>query len=212
MKTAAKSIKIRNSPAPYPAPTPHLPFFPMLSRLAAVFSGSSGERLLAKLRPQVARINDLAPQFTKLDDAGIAAAANDLRTRRDNGEKARAMLCETFALCREAASRTIGLRHFDEQLLGGMALFEGKIAEMKTGEGKTLVATLPVCLEALGGKGVHVVTVNDYLARRDAEWMSAVYRALGLSVGVNLPGLGPEGKAPGLSMRHRLRHQQRIRL
>ena len=166
----------------------------MFSRLAAVFSGSSGERLLAKLRPQVARINDLAPQFTKLDDAGIAAAANDLRTRRDNGEKARAMLCETFALCREAASRTIGLRHFDEQLLGGMALFEGKIAEMKTGEGKTLVATLPVCLEALGGKGVHVVTVNDYLARRDAEWMSAVYRALGLSVGVNLPGLGPEEK------------------
>ena len=166
----------------------------MFSRLAAVFSGSSGERLLAKLRPQVARINDLAPQFTKLDDAGIVAAANDLRTRRDNGEKARAMLCETFALCREAASRTIGLRHFDEQLLGGMALFEGKIAEMKTGEGKTLVATLPVCLEALGGKGVHVVTVNDYLARRDAEWMSAVYRALGLSVGVNLPGLGPEEK------------------
>ena len=166
----------------------------MFSRLAAVFSGSSGERLLAKLRPQVARINDLAPQFTKLDDTGIAAAANDLRTRRDNGEKARAMLCETFALCREAASRTIGLRHFDEQLLGGMALFEGKIAEMKTGEGKTLVATLPVCLEALGGKGVHVVTVNDYLARRDAEWMSAVYRALGLSVGVNLPGLGPEEK------------------
>ena len=166
----------------------------MLSRLAAVFSGSPGERLLAKLRPQVARINDLAPQFAGLDDAGIAAAANDLRTRRDNGEKARAMLCETFALCREAASRTIGLRHFDEQLLGGMALFEGKIAEMKTGEGKTLVATLPVCLEALGGKGVHVVTVNDYLARRDAEWMSAVYRALGLSVGVNLPGLGPEEK------------------
>ena len=166
----------------------------MFSRLAAVFSGSSGERLLAKLRPQVARINDLAPQFVGLDDAGIAAAANDLRTRRDNGEKPRAMLCETFALCREAASRTIGLRHFDEQLLGGMALFEGKIAEMKTGEGKTLVATLPVCLEALGGKGVHVVTVNDYLARRDAEWMSAVYRALGLSVGVNLPGLGPEEK------------------
>ena len=166
----------------------------MLSRLAAVFSGSSGERLLAKLRPQVARINNLAPQFAGLDDAGIAAAANDLRTRRDNGEKPRAMLCETFALCREAASRTIGLRHFDEQLLGGMALFEGKIAEMKTGEGKTLVATLPVCLEALGGKGVHVVTVNDYLARRDAEWMSAVYRALGLSVGVNLPGLGPEEK------------------
>ena len=166
----------------------------MLSRLAAVFSGSPGERLLAKLRPQVARINNLAPQFAGLDDAGIAAAANDLRTRRDNGEKPRAMLCETFALCREAASRTIGLRHFDEQLLGGMALFEGKIAEMKTGEGKTLVATLPVCLEALGGKGVHVVTVNDYLARRDAEWMSAVYRALGLSVGVNLPGLGPEEK------------------
>ena len=166
----------------------------MLSRLAAVFSGSPSERLLAKLRPRVVRINELAPQFAKLDNNQIADAANQLRNRRNNGEKPHNLLCETFALCREAASRTLGLRHFDEQLLGGMALFEGKIAEMKTGEGKTLVATLPVCLEALGGNGVHVVTVNDYLAKRDAQWMSAVYQALGLSVGVNLPGLSPEEK------------------
>ena len=166
----------------------------MLSRLAAVFAGSSGERLLAKFRPRAVRINELAPRFAKLDDAGIAAAAADLRVRRGNGEKPEAMLCEVFALCREAADRALGLRHFDEQMLGGMALFEGKIAEMKTGEGKTLVATLPVCLEALGGRGVHVVTVNDYLARRDADWMSAVYQALGLSVGVNPSGLSPDEK------------------
>ena len=166
----------------------------MLSRLAAVFAGSPSERLMAKFRPQVARINELAPQFAKLTDAEIADAAAKLRSRRDNGEQPRAMLCEAFALCREAAGRALNMRHFDEQLLGGMALFEGKIAEMKTGEGKTLVATLPVSLEAIGGGGVHVVTVNDYLARRDAEWMGAVYRAMGLSVGVNLPGLSPDEK------------------
>ena len=166
----------------------------MLSRLAAVFAGSSRDRLLAKFRPRVARVNELAPQFAKLDDPGIAAAAVDIRARRDNGEKPESTLCEVFALCREAASRALGLRHFDEQLLGGMALFEGKIAEMKTGEGKTLVATLPVCLEALGGRGVHVVTVNDYLARRDAEWMTPVYQALGLSVGANPSGIPPEQK------------------
>ena len=166
----------------------------MLSRVAAFFSGSSSERFAAKFRPRVSRINELAPQYEKMDAAALTAAAASLRERRQNGEEPASLLCEAFALCREAAGRSLGMRHFDEQLLGGMALFEGKIAEMKTGEGKTLVATLPVCLEALGGQGVHVVTVNDYLARRDAEWMGAVYRTLGLTVGVNLSGLPPEEK------------------
>ena len=166
----------------------------MLSQIAAFFSGSPGERFAAKFRPRVARVNELAPTLSAKSDAELAAAAGDLRTRRENGESADKLLCEVFALCREAAGRALGMRHFDEQLLGGMALYEGKIAEMKTGEGKTLVATLPVCLEALGGGGAHVVTVNDYLARRDAEWMGKLYRFLGLSVGVNLAGMPPDAK------------------
>ena len=113
---------------------------------------------------------------------------------------------------REAAKRTLGQRHFDVQLVGGMVLHDGKIAEMKTGEGKTLVATLPVYLNALAGKGVHVVTVNDYLASRDADWMGQVYRFLGLTVGCIVHGLTDEERKQAYALRHHLRHQQRIRL
>ena len=117
-----------------------------------------------------------------------------------------------FALVREAGRRKLGMRHFDVQLIGGIVLHEGKIAEMKTGEGKTLVATLPAVLNALAGRGVHIVTVNDYLARRDAEWMSPIYRALGLTVGVIVHDLERRAAPRGLRRGHHLRHQQRIRL
>ena len=122
------------------------------------------------------------------------------------------ILVPAFATVREAAKRTLGQRHFDVQLIGGMVLHEGGIAEMKTGEGKTLVATLPVYLNALAGKGVHVVTVNDYLARRDAEWMGRIYGFLGLTVGVIVHGLDDDERQRRLRLRHHLRHQQRVRL
>ena len=149
--------------------------------------GSRNSRLLRSWRPKVAAINALEPEMQKLSSENIRQKASSLRERAQNGEPLEKMLIESFALTREAARRTLGFRHFDVQLFGGMALAEGKIAEMRTGEGKTLTATLPVLLHALPGKGVHVVTVNDYLARRDAEWMGQVYRFLGMTVGVNIP-------------------------
>jgi preprotein translocase subunit SecA len=148
--------------------------------------GSKNDRELKRLAPLVARINDLEPEVQRLSDADLRARTQVFRQRIAAGETVDDLLPEAFAVVREAAVRTLGMRHFDVQLLGGIVLHEGKIAEMKTGEGKTLVATLPVYLNALVGKGVHVVTVNDYLARRDAEWMGAIYRFLGLSVGVIL--------------------------
>ena len=159
-----------------------------LKSIANVF-GSSNER---KIRPKyktVAEINALEPRFAKLSDAELAAMTPAFRERLANGEDLDDLLPEAFAVVREAAKRTLGQRHFDVQLVGGMVLHEGKIAEMKTGEGKTLVATLPVYLNALDGNGVHVVTVNDYLARRDAEWMGQIYKFLGLTVGVIVHGL-----------------------
>ena len=128
------------------------------------------------------------------------------------GESLDDLLPEAFAVVREAGKRALGMRHFDVQLIGGMVLHHGKIAEMRTGEGKTLVATLPVYLNALAGKGVHVVTVNDYLAQRDADWMGRIYRFLGLTVGVEPAADGPRGEAGRLRRRHHLRHQQRVRL
>jgi preprotein translocase subunit SecA len=142
-------------------------------------------------RARVERINALEPEMAALSDADIVAKTAEFKQRLANGESLDDLLYEAFALVREASKRTIGLRHFDVQMIGGIVLHEGKIAEMKTGEGKTLVATLPVYLNALTGKGVHVVTVNDYLAKRDAEWMGPVYRALGLTVGY-LQNLMPE--------------------
>ncbi len=141
-------------------------------------------RTLKRLEQRVRDINALEPEIEKLSDDELAAKTVDFRERFDNGEELDELLPEAFACVREAAKRTIGLRHFDVQLIGGMVLHEGRIAEMKTGEGKTLVATLPLYLNALAGVNVHLVTVNDYLARRDAAWMGPVYQALGVSVGV----------------------------
>ena len=133
---------------------------------------------------RVARINAFEPEMELLDDEELRAAADALRERARNGESLDDLLYECFALVREAGRRTMGMRHFDVQMIGGMVLHDGAIAEMRTGEGKTLTATLPVVLNSLPGKGVHVITVNDYLARRDAEWMSPIYDALGVTVGI----------------------------
>src|SRR5919198_6025290 len=133
---------------------------------------------------RVGSINRFEPEMELLEDAEIREEADGLRERARNGESLEDLLPQSFALCREAAKRTLGQRHFDVQLIGAMVLHDGAIAEMKTGEGKTLTATLPVFLNSLAGEPVHVVTVNDYLARRDAEWMGPIYNALGVSVGV----------------------------
>ncbi len=154
----------------------------MLKSIAKIIGGSD-ERVVRKMRPDVDRVNALEPEAERLSDEQMIRRSDDFRARVDGGEEIDDLLPEAFAVVREAARRTLGQRHFDVQLIGGMALHSGKIAEMKTGEGKTLVATLPAYLNALTGRGVHVVTVNDYLARRDAQWMGAVYHALGLSVG-----------------------------
>ncbi|HSD92698.1 MAG TPA: preprotein translocase subunit SecA [Methyloceanibacter sp.] len=151
--------------------------------LASKVFGSANDRKLKKYWPVVAKINALEPEVVVLSDAELRARTDTLRARVKAGTELDELLPEAFATVREAAKRTLGQRHFDVQLIGGMVLHEGRIAEMKTGEGKTLVATLPVYLNALTGNGVHVVTVNDYLARRDAAWMGAIYEFLGLSVG-----------------------------
>src|SRR6266852_1734270 len=154
--------------------------------------GSRNERLLKHYSGAVAQINALEPEIAKLSDAALAGKTGELRKRHAEGATLEALLPEAFAVVREAAKRTLRMRHFDVQLLGGMVLHAGKIAEMKTGEGKTLVATLPAYLNALTGKGVHIVTVNDYLARRDAEWMGKIYKFLGLSVGVIINAVEPQ--------------------
>ncbi|MGE0256824.1 MAG: preprotein translocase subunit SecA [Alphaproteobacteria bacterium] len=161
----------------------------MLGTVFKSLLGSANDRYLKRLQPRVAKINALEADVQKLSDAELAGRTDLFRARLAKGETLDAILEEAFATVREAARRTLGQRHFDVQLLGGMVLHNGMIAEMKTGEGKTLVATLPVYLNALEGKGVHVVTVNDYLARRDAEWMGTVYRFLGLTVGCIVHGL-----------------------
>ncbi len=151
--------------------------------------GSTNDRLIRSLQPKVAEINKLEPELEKLSDAELAARTVEFREQLAAGKSLDDLLVPAFATVREASKRTLGLRHFDVQIIGGMILHQGKIAEMRTGEGKTLVATLAVYLNALEGKGVHVVTVNDYLARRDAEWMSAIYNFLGMSVGVIVHGI-----------------------
>ncbi len=156
----------------------------MLNTLLAKVIGTQNERELKKVRPLVARINDLESGTTPLSDADLKARTAQFRERVGRGESLDDLLPEAFATVREAGRRVLNMRHFDVQLIGGMVLHGGRIAEMKTGEGKTLVATLPAYLNALAGKGVHVVTVNDYLARRDSEWMGRIYRFLGMSVGV----------------------------
>jgi preprotein translocase subunit SecA len=164
----------------------------MIASIAKKIFGSKNERELKKLDPLVQTVNELEPSIKKLSDDEMRAKTAEYKERLSDGETVDELLPEAFALVREASIRTLGMRHFDVQLIGGIVLHQGKIAEMKTGEGKTLAATLPVYLNALTGKGAHVVTVNDYLAGRDAEWMGAIYRFLGLSVGVILHDLSDE--------------------
>ena len=158
--------------------------------------GTPNDRKIKATRPTIEKINALEPEFEKLTDQGLIDKTAELKARLEKGEKLDDLLPEAFANCREAARRALGLRAFDVQLMGGIFLHEGNIAEMKTGEGKTLVATFPAYLNALTGKGVHIVTVNDYLAKRDADWMGKVYAALGMTTGVVYPQQ-PDGEKKG---------------
>ena len=161
----------------------------MFNRVMTSMFGSRNERVLRQLEKRVAEINALEPAMETLDDDALRAQTVKLREQLTAGRKLDQLLPEAFATVREVARRVLGLRHYDVQLIGGMVLHGGRIAEMRTGEGKTLVATLAVYLNALEGKGVHVITVNDYLARRDSAWMGKVYSFLGMSVGVVYPGM-----------------------
>ena len=158
----------------------------MITGLLKKIFGSRNDRLIKQYSQSVTRINAFEPAITALSDEALKAKTEEFRARHAKGEPLDDMLPEAFAVVREAAKRVLGMRHFDTQMIGGMVLHHGKIAEMRTGEGKTLTATLAVYLNAIPGRGVHVITVNDYLASRDADWMGRVYRFLGLSVGVNL--------------------------
>ena len=155
---------------------------------------SYSEKEVKRIMPTVEKINELEPEISKLSDSELRNKTNEFKDKLKNGSSLNDILPEAFAICREASKRVLGMRHFDVQLIGGIILHQGRIAEMKTGEGKTLVATLPVYLNALTGEGVHVVTVNDYLAKRDSEWMGKLYRFLGLSVGLVISGMNPKAK------------------
>ena len=156
----------------------------MLNRALTKVFGSKHERDIKRMQPLVETINALEPEIQALSDEALRAKTAEFQQQTQQGTALDDLLVPAFAVAREAAVRSVGMRPFDVQLVGGIVLHQGMIAEMKTGEGKTLVATMPVYLNALEGKGVHVVTVNDYLARRDAEWMGEIYRFLGLSVGI----------------------------
>src|SRR6266478_2759740 len=198
----------------------------MLNVLIRAVLGTKHERDAKRMRPAVEAINALGPDLERISDAALRAKTDEFRKRLADGAQVDDLLPEAFAVCREAARRTVRMRHFDVQLMGGMVLHQGKIAEMATGEGKTLVATLPAYLNGLLGLGTHIVTVNDYLARRDAQWMGPIYHALGLSLGVIQHEVSylydPSHvssdirltvlQAGGLSRRHYLRHEQRVRL
>jgi len=164
----------------------------VLSKLLRAGEG----KILRRLSSIANAVNGLEDEIVKLTDAELRAETDQFRARLADGETLDDLLVEAFAVNREAARRTLGQRHFDVQVMGGAALHLGNIAEMRTGEGKTLTSTLPAYLNALGGKGVHIVTVNDYLARRDAEWMGRVHRFLGLEVGVILANERPEQRRP----------------
>ena len=166
----------------------------MFNKILNTFFGSRNDRLLNEYSKKITLINELEPQVKKLKDSDFKIKTKELKRRVKDGEKLEDLIVEVFAHAREASIRTLGMRHFDVQLMGGMALNDGKISEMRTGEGKTLVATLAVYLNSLTEDGVHVVTVNDYLAKRDAEWMGKLYNFLGLSVGVNLSRMNPKDK------------------
>ena len=166
----------------------------MFSSILRKVFGSRNDRLLKKLQKNVDAINALEAEYEKLSDEALKAKTEEFKARIEKGETLDALLIEAFATVREASKRVYGMRHFDVQMLGGQVLHQGKISEMRTGEGKTLTATLPTYLNALSGKGVHVVTVNDYLARRDAEWSNQLFSFLGMRVGCNVPGLSSEQK------------------
>ena len=166
----------------------------MLSKLFRKLFGSRNDRLVKQYFEQVAVINALEPEMQALSDEQLRAKTEEFKSRFQAGETLDQLLPEAFAVVREGGRRVFQMRHFDVQLIGGMVLNAGKIAEMRTGEGKTLVATLPAYLNALTGKGVHVITVNDYLAKRDAEWMSRLYNFLGLTVGINLSQMPHDAK------------------
>ena len=161
----------------------------MLGALARKFFGSANDRRIKGYQARVDAINALEPEIAALSDEALKARTGEFRKQIAEGKTLDDLLVPAFATVREAAKRTLGQRHFDVQLIGGMVLHEGDIAEMKTGEGKTLVATLAVYLNALAGNGVHVVTVNDYLAKRDAGWMGEIYSFLGMTTGVIVHGL-----------------------
>ncbi|MCB1174963.1 MAG: preprotein translocase subunit SecA, partial [Leptospiraceae bacterium] len=168
----------------------------MIKKTIHKIIGTKHERDIKKIQPLVDKINSLSPAWQDLSDSALAAKTDEFRSRLKAGETTDDLLPEAFATVRETAWRTLGMRHFDVQLIGGIVLHQGKIAEMKTGEGKTLTSTLPVYLNALEGKGVHVVTVNDYLARRDAEWMQPVFTFLGLNVGIIQHDQNPYTRTP----------------
>ncbi|MEO8118736.1 MAG: preprotein translocase subunit SecA, partial [Rhodoferax sp.] len=166
----------------------------MATNILTKIFGSRNDRLLKQFRTSVVRINAMEVELEKLSDDALRSKTDEFKARVAKGETLDALLPEAFAVVREGSKRAMKMRHFDVQLLGGMSLHNGKISEMGTGEGKTLTATLPVYLNALTGKGVHVVTVNDYLANRDAQWMGKLYNFLGLTVGINLPNMAREEK------------------
>ncbi|NBY20807.1 DEAD/DEAH box helicase, partial [bacterium] len=164
----------------------------MIGTIAKKIFGSANDRELKRLLPKVEEINALEASISQLSDEGLRNKTIEFKEKLARGATLNDILAEAFAVTREAGKRALNMRHFDVQLIGGMVLHSGKVAEMRTGEGKTLVATLPVYLNALSGKGVHVVTVNDYLARRDSEWMGQLYKFLGLSVGTIVHGLNDQ--------------------
>ena len=180
----------------------------MLSKLLRLGEG----RMVKRLKKVADYVNTLSDDVEKLTDDELRAKTDEFKKRLADGEDLDDLLPEAFAVVREAAWRVLGQRPFDVQVMGGAALHFGNVAEMKTGEGKTLTCVLPAYLNALAGKGVHVVTVNDYLAKRDGEWMGRVHRFLGLDVGVILAQMTPDAAARRLRRRHHLRHQQRVRL
>ena len=166
----------------------------MFTWIAKKVFGTSNERAIRRIQPFVVEINALEEKMKAMSDAELQAKTPEFKEKLDNGATLDDILVEAFAVCRETGRRVLKMRHYDVQLVGGMVLHKGSIAEMRTGEGKTLVATLPVYLNALEGKGVHVITVNDYLAKRDAEWMGRIYSFLGLSVGTIVNGQADDEK------------------
>ncbi len=184
----------------------------MIGALAKAVFGSSNDRYVKSLDKIVASINALEPQLESFSDEELAAQTAKFREQLAAGKTLDDILPEAFATVREASKRVLGMRHFDVQMIGGIVLHRGEIAEMRTGEGKTLVATLATYLNAIEGKGVHVVTVNDYLARRDAEWMGRIHKFLGLDGRRDRAQPARVRAARGLRLGHHLRHEQRVRL